>query len=54
MSTTSTDAIRVRPIMPADNSAIAQVIRRVSAEFDLTANKGYTVSDPNLDHLYEL
>lgn len=54
MSTTSADAIRVRPITSADNNAIAQVIRRVSAEFGLTADKGYTVSDPNLDHLYEL
>lgn len=54
MSTTSADAIRVRPITLADNSAIAQVIRRVSAEFGLTADKGYTVSDPNLDHLFEL
>ncbi|CAK8742189.1 hypothetical protein SODG_005509 [Sodalis praecaptivus] len=54
MPTTSADAIRVRPITPADNNAIAQVIRRVSAEFGLTADKGYTVSDPNLDHLYEL
>lgn len=54
MSTTSADAIRVRPITLADNSAIAQVIRRVSAEFGLTADKGYTVSDPNLDRLYEL
>lgn len=54
MPTTSTDAIRVRPITPTDNNAIAQVIRRVSAEFGLTADKGYTVSDPNLDHLYEL
>lgn len=54
MPTTSADTIRMRPITPADNNAIAQVIRRVSAESGLTADKGYTVSDPNLDHLYEL
>ncbi len=31
-----------------------QVIRQVSAEYGLTADKGYTVADPNLDELYEL
>ncbi|WHS98325.1 MAG: hypothetical protein LZT29_01240 [Pantoea stewartii] len=30
------------------------VIRDVSAEFGLTADKGYTVADPNLDQLFEL
>ena len=45
---------RVRPISAADNPHIAQVIRTVSAEFGLTADKGYTVSDPNLDRLFEL
>ena len=43
--------IVVRPITPEDDSAIAAVIRHVSAEFGLTADKGYTVSDPDLDHL---
>lgn len=53
--TTATQAdVRVRPIMPTDNPLIAQVIREVSAEFGLTADKGYTVSDPNLDRLFEL
>jgi len=53
--TTATQAdVRVRPIMPIDNPLIAQVIREVSAEFGLTADKGYTVSDPNLDRLFEL
>ena len=37
-----------RLIMPA----IANVIRQVSAEYGLTADKGYTVADPNLDELY--
>ncbi len=31
-----------------------RVIRQVSAEYGLTADKGYTVADPNLDELYEL
>ncbi|SFN25155.1 putative acetyltransferase [Izhakiella capsodis] len=44
----------LRPLSAADNPAIAGVIRDVSAEFGLTADRGYTVADPNLDHLYEL
>lgn len=47
-------SLRVRPVSAADNPHIAQVIRTVSAEFGLTADKGYTVSDPNLDRLFEL
>lgn len=43
----------LRPIEPTDNGAIAAVIRAVSAEYGLTADKGYGVSDPNLDRLYE-
>lgn len=54
MITATQAGVRVRPIAPADNPLIAQVIRDVSAEFGLTADKGYTVSDPNLDRLFEL
>ena len=54
MTTAIQTTLRVRPIAPADNPHIAAVIRAVSAEFGLTADKGYTVSDPNLDHLYEV
>ncbi|AJJ59262.1 GNAT family N-acetyltransferase [Yersinia pseudotuberculosis] len=54
MTTTTPIRLLVRPITARDNLAIANVIREVSAEFGLTADKGYTVSDPNLDHLYEL
>lgn len=54
MTTVLQTSLRVRPIVPADNPHIASVIRVVSAEFGLTADKGYTVSDPNLDHLYEV
>lgn len=46
--------LHLRPIVASDNPLIAQVIRAVSAEFGLTADKGYTVSDPNLDRLFEL
>ncbi|WP_394515859.1 GNAT family N-acetyltransferase [Pantoea dispersa] len=55
MMTTATPLnLQVRPIIAADNPRIAQVIRDVSAEFGLTADKGYTVSDPQLDRLFEL
>lgn len=53
MSTATPLNLSVRLIRPEDNAAIANVIRQVSAEFGLTADKGYTVADPNLDHLYE-
>ncbi|WP_226574594.1 GNAT family N-acetyltransferase [Mangrovibacter yixingensis] len=43
-----------REITAEDNPAIANVIRQVSAEYGLTADKGYTVADPNLDALYQL
>ena len=54
MTTATPIRLLVRPITAADNLAIANVIRDVSAEIGLTADKGYTVSDPNLDHLFEL
>lgn len=54
MSIANTVNILVRSITPDDNPSIAEVIRRVSAEHGLTADKGYTVSDPNLDNLYQL
>ncbi|MEZ6973693.1 MULTISPECIES: GNAT family N-acetyltransferase [unclassified Aeromonas] len=44
---------RIRPIRAADNGQIAAVIRAVSAEYGLTADKGYGVADPNLDRLHE-
>lgn len=54
MTTAIPVSLRVRPITAQDNAAIAHVIRCVSAEFCLTADKGYTVSDPNLDNLFAL
>ncbi|EFO1192276.1 GNAT family N-acetyltransferase [Escherichia coli] len=44
----------MRRLTLQDNPAIARVIRQVSAEYDLTADKGYTVADPNLDELYQV
>ncbi len=46
--------LALRRITAHDNPAIARVIREVSAEYGLTADKGYTVADPNLDELYQL
>lgn len=54
MTTATPARLLVRPITADDNAAIAHVIREVSAEHGLTADKGYTVSDPNLDALYQL
>ncbi len=44
----------IREITAADNAAMAQIIRDVSAEYGLTADKGYGVSDPTLDNLSEV
>ena len=44
----------MRRLTQQDNPAIARVIRQVSAEYGLTADKGYTVADPNLDELYQV
>src|SRR5436190_1924105 len=42
MTTATPVRLQVRLITAADNAAIAQVIREVSAEHGLTADKGYT------------
>ncbi len=44
----------LRLITPKDNPHIASVIRRVSAEYGLTADKGYGVADPTLDDMYSV
>lgn len=54
MNTSATLPLTLRRITANDNPAIANVIRQVSAEYGLTADKGYTVADPNLDQLSEL
>lgn len=48
------ESLTLRRLTVNDNQAIAAVIRQVSAEYGLTADKGYTVADPNLDELYQL
>lgn len=44
----------LRLISPQDNPSIANVIRQVSAEYGLTADKGYGVADPTLDDMYSV
>lgn len=53
MRHTLPDGMQLRPVRLQDNPHLAQVIRLVSAEFGLTADKGFTVADPNLDTLFE-
>jgi len=43
--------LTIREIKPEDDQAMAQIIREVSAEYGLTPDKGYGVSDPTLDSL---
>ena len=54
MSVITPVAAAMRRITEQDNAGIAAVIREVSAEYGLTADKGYTVADPNLDELFQL
>ncbi|AVV83642.1 MarR family transcriptional regulator [Shewanella putrefaciens] len=44
----------IRQATAQDDAAIAHVIRNVSAEYGLTADKGYSVADPTLDCLSEI
>lgn len=54
MNVAAEQRLALRKLSAPDNAAIASVIRQVSAEYGLTADKGYTVADPNLDELYTL
>ena len=48
------EGYQLRLLTPLDNAAMAAVVRRVSAEHGLTADKGYGVADPTLDALSEV
>jgi putative acetyltransferase len=48
------EGYEIRQLNPLDNAAVAAVIRRVSAEYGLTADKGYGVADPTLDTMSEV
>ncbi|NMH65988.1 GNAT family N-acetyltransferase [Shewanella sp. SHSM-M6] len=47
----ATAQVVIRELQAGDDAAIAEVIRRVSAEYGLGADKGYSVADPTLDCL---
>jgi putative acetyltransferase len=42
----------LRPIQPADNAAVAQVIRTVMTEFG-AVGAGYSIEDPEVDAMFE-
>lgn len=44
----------VRSLTPSDDPSVAAVIRRVSAEYGLTKDKGYGVADPTLDSMHRV
>ena len=46
------EAFRVRPIEPADNRAVARIIRQVMTEFGAVGEE-YSISDPEVDAMYE-
>ncbi|MCP9267325.1 GNAT family N-acetyltransferase [Xenorhabdus sp. XENO-1] len=54
MTEKTTQNYVIRAITPQDNTGIAAVIRQVSAEHGLTADRGFAVADPILDTLYEV
>jgi putative acetyltransferase len=45
--------LTIRPIIPADNAALATIIRNTLAEFG-AAKPGTVYYDPTTDHLFEL
>lgn len=48
------DGYQLRELQAGDQAALAALIRTVSAEHGLTADRGYGVADPQLDALYPL
>ncbi|OXS14681.1 GNAT family N-acetyltransferase [Zobellella denitrificans] len=46
--------LRLRPLARRDDAALAALIRVVSAEYGLTADRGFSVADPHLDRLSEV
>lgn len=42
----------LRRVSTDDNAIIACAIHKISAKYGLTADRGYTVTDPNLDELF--
>lgn len=42
---------KVIPLQPRHDAVLAELIRTISAEYGLTADKGFSVADPSLDRL---
>ncbi|AZZ90027.1 GNAT family N-acetyltransferase [Hahella sp. KA22] len=51
--TSNASQFSLRPIAPADNAQMAEVIRQVSAEYGLTPERGFAVGDASVDVMYE-
>lgn len=43
---------QLRPMRPEDNPTMARIIREVMTEFQ-TVGPGYSINDPEVDHMYE-
>lgn len=43
--------LHLRPITPADNAAVARIIRTVMPEFNCVG-EGYSINDPELEDMY--
>lgn len=43
---------QIRPIKQEDNAIVAKIIRKVMTEFDCVGD-GYSINDPEVDHMYE-
>ena len=47
----ATNTATIRPIRPADNPAMARIIRQVMTEYG-AVGEGYSINDPEVDNLY--
>jgi putative acetyltransferase len=48
----STNTATIRTIRPADNPTMARIIRQVMTEYG-AVGEGYSINDPEVDHMYE-
>lgn len=49
---TNPEPASIRPICPADNAAMARIIRQVMTEYG-AVGEGYSINDPEVDRMYE-
>ena len=43
--------VSIRPVKPADNQAVAAIIRQVMTEFE-AVGEGFSINDPEVDDMY--